>query len=51
MVELSRRQLLGAAAVAGSATALAACSPTMPAENIDTSGPHTACRTCGRIHR
>lgn len=39
MVELSRRQLLGAAAAAGSATALAACSPTLPAENIDTSGP------------
>ena len=39
MVELSRRQLLGAAAAAGSASALAACSTTLPAENIDTSGP------------
>ena len=39
MIDLTRRQLFGATAVAGAAGALVSCSAQPPAEQIDTSGP------------
>lgn len=39
MIDLTRRQLFGATAVAGATGVLASCSAQPPAEQIDTSGP------------